>query len=522
MAQRWLAWRSWFGPPLITAAYLGVAQFGRLLVDSKTHSASVWPPSGVGLAAALHFGRPSAAVGIAAGSLLHLLLMYLTTERYHRTIFLAISPAFAAINVLEALVNCTLIQFVSKQRSGWFETWRGAVLFFLPIPFAPLASAYLIAFLLALVNFVPTAYVAKYATAMLVLATPALGNQEVTGAIFLAMAMVIVGTARGMGPFSGDNHSPIFWLTLEQIYICVTSAKTICIAALSREKDDKHVQLQRVNELLETRVQHRTSESTAAIDRAEEVGRQKLGFVRHVREEIRAPLVGIQRLCFTESPLDIDSLRARVAGTAELLVTVLDDLVDVGYGEGGRLCSEMLKFEPEALFRRALDLVRPDLSKVATLEADKDLPRYAEGDMKKLQRCLVAMINCCCTGDVCSVRLGILCMPPEMMANGVHSRHRLWIRFEVHAEPHGGQATDLEGGWVLNPYDPKTSVDDRPVVLADEMGGRLFRARDGLSARLEVPLRRTMDNNSLGSSVRFREARAQAILDGLELSPQKE
>jgi hypothetical protein len=402
MAQRW------FAPCLISVAYFGVAQLGRLLVNSTTSAASVWPASGAGLAAALRCGQKSAAVGIAIGSIAHLITMYFTTERYHKIAFLAISPAFAAINILEAVAGASFVRLATKQTSGWFETGRGALLFFAPLPFAPLLSGYLIALILAAIGITPYAYIGRLgaafwlgrlggmyalapalsnhlglsyitrilgsrplqlvstyaitagiflftflggwglvnytqvllvvfpATALLVFVTPFLNIQQVMGAVLTAMLMVIIGSARGTGSFSGPHHSQMFWLVLEQTYVCVTSAKIIWIAILSHEKDNTTFKIQQMNKLLEVNVQHRTSELAAAIDRADKTTRQKLGFAKHVLNEVRTPLIGLQKLC--QRALDPKSLRARVSSTAKLLVTVLDDLVTLGTPKVG-LCA---------------------------------------------------------------------------------------------------------------------------------------------------------------------------------------
>jgi hypothetical protein len=106
------------------------------------------------------------------------------------------------------------------------------------------------------------------------------------------------------------------------------------------------------------------------------------------------------------------------------------------------MCSESIKFEPIELFKGALMLVRPDLVNFATIDVPKDLLRYLEGDSKKLRGCLVSMIGGYCSVDIDikSLRLAIhFAKTPQ----NVPSRHRLWIRFEVHAQNKAEPNSDL-------------------------------------------------------------------------------
>lgn len=161
MASPSRRWRRWLEPPAVLISYLSVAQLSRLLVQHSTKSAPVWPPSAIGLAAALLVGPIPTSLGIFGGSLLHLGVMYLTSERYHRGLFLAVSPAFAAINVLEALLCRGLVRMVTQREKGWFETGRDALLFFIPLPIPPLLSGYALALLLASIHIVPFDKVGK-------------------------------------------------------------------------------------------------------------------------------------------------------------------------------------------------------------------------------------------------------------------------------------------------------------------------------------------------------------------------
>lgn len=492
--------------------------------------------------------------------MLHYVVMYFTTDRYHLTRFLAISPAFAIMNSVEATSCCWFVHAFSGRKSRWFDTGRTALAFFSALPFAPLATSYFIALLLVwlrLANYAdlgrlgamfwlgrlgamfaltpalsqPMYRIPKDDRIMMVVLYCALGGlfsfvflggwglvsssqvrlglfpamglllltsmsmdiPAVSFAILLSMVMVIWGTASSLGPFSGPDHGPIFWMVLEQSFMCIVSIKTLTITAVMREMSSRNEEVNRLNKLLTTRVNYRTSESVAAMDRADDTTLQKLQFIKRVSGDIRQPLVGMQDLV-KDTERSPESLRALIAGTVELLLTVLDDLVDIGFAESGRLCSETMKFDPTALFRAAVGLAVPGLVDKTEWSVE-DVPKYVDGDPKTLRRCLVAMIHGCCeNADGMTCRLG-----HRVNSQGQRQMLRFW--FEVHGNPI--RNLDLEGGeggWTPVQIEQESAAEDRPAVLSEELGGAFFRANGGRSARLEIPLRKALDAGSYGDS----------------------
>jgi signal transduction histidine kinase len=553
----------YFCPVYVMVAYFGIAQLSQLIVHPSTRTAPVWPPSAIGLAAALRLGRLPSAVGIFAGSVLHYAVMYLTSTHHHNTMFICLSPGFAAINSLEATLCCTVIFAFSRRRNGaakWFDTGQSALKFFTALPFAPLVSGYLLALLSlwaklidlehlgriglmiwlgrfgamvaltpALLTSVPKLqnvtvlclYIALGgvysfvffggwgilpqsqvrlalfpAMGLLSLASTSIDIQAVSLAILITMGIVIWGTALERGPFAGHQHTPNFWMILEQSFICVVSIKILCITTLVQEMSAKNDEVNKLNALLETRVTFRTSESIAAMDRADETTTEKHHFIKRVCGDVRTPLVALKELCHGSehrSPV----LRAQIGSTVELILTVLDDLVDIGYAERGRMCSETIKFDPTALFRAAVTLAVPGLVD-QTVWVIGEVPRYVDGDPKRLRRCLVAMIRGCHErGQV----IGLQCRLDHKVFGRVHKQV---FCFEIHADT-VGCTVDLEEGsigsigstgdvcWTPVEAEGDSAAEDRPAVLSDELGGTFYLANEGLSAKLEVPLRKALD-----------------------------
>ncbi len=583
MTRRW----EWMCVPCISATFFGVAQLSRLLVLGPSRSAPVWPPSAIGLTAALRFGKARAAVGVFFGSASHLVVMYLTSQRYHSLKFIAISPAIAAINACEAVLCSTMVRAMAGRTESIFDTGHGALAFFAAVPFAPLASGYSIALLQTWLRLVPLDQVGRvgaiiwlgrlggmyaltpaltqpiagflkfkrYSLASITLYAvigaiysftflggwglvpssqgtrpaifPAIGAlllasvfmdvHKVSAALLIAMFMVIVGSAEGMGPFSLGDHSPLFSLGLEQSFICVVSASTLSIAALVGEKDARNADVLRLNELLKTRIHYRTNESAAAFDRADDIARQKKSFIQHVRDEVRGPIAGILAMSHdVANGINAENWRARVGSTMELLLTILDDLVDIGYAESRRMCSEAMKFDPVDLFKTSLALGRPGFIDRATWQVE-DPPAYVEGDSKKLQRCLVSTIADCCS-KLSKVR-ALTCAIGTKQSHSQGLKHLMRVWFEIHAsESDAIEPIDPEAGWTSVQVIEDDEVADRPVALCEELGGEFFRAGGGTRARLEISFRHALDAQSMGSSSRFRAAKADLVLRGLEKS----
>jgi signal transduction histidine kinase len=548
----------WLLGAYVLVTYFGVAQLSRLLVHTNTRSAPVWPPSAVGLTASLRLGKIPSAIGIFGGSMLHYAVMYFTTDRYHLTKFIAISPAFALMNSFEATACCLLVHAFSGRANKWFDSGRSALAFFLALPFAPLVTSYCFALLLVWIGLANYAHLGRLgvmfwlgrlgamfaltpalsqiygifkkhrlfmfvlyivlgglfsfvflggwgvvsftqvrlalfpAMGLLLLTSMSMDIPAVSFAILMSMIMVIWETAIGLGPFSGPEHGPVYWMVLEQSFMCVVSVKTLVITAIIREMHARNEEVNRLNGLLTTRVNYRTSESVAAMDRASDTNQQKLRFIKRVSDDIRKPLVGMQALV-KDANRSSESLRALIAGTVELLLTVLDDLVNIGFAESGRLCSETMKFDPTALFHAAVGLAAPGLVDKTEWCIVEEVPHYVDGDPKTLRRCLIAMIHDCCEeAEGLSCRMGYQTHSP-----GHRQITRFW--FEVHASARS-DSMDLEEGWTPVAVEQGSAAEDRPAVLSEELGGAFFRANGGRSARLEVPLRKALEAGSYGDS----------------------
>jgi hypothetical protein len=551
-----------FGQVLaILLVYFASAQLNRLIIQKDTHSVPVWAPSAIGLAAALRFGRIQAACGIFIGSFMHLVVMFYTSARYHHIRFLEIAPVVAFINGMEATISCTLVCLLTRRTKNRFDRRNSALAFFAAIPVAPLIAGYNIAVLMVAIRIRNATQIGLYGAALFsgrlgatCAIVPALSQQwmglnkrsislmgavypaivvvysfvflngwglidseqlrplvfpafgllllmastikdirGVSAAIFMAMSLVMVGSSCGKGPFSGKSHSPFFWLVLEQSFICVVSSASICIAALVREQDATNAVVVTLNSQLQTHLQYRTRESASAMDREEDTGHRKLSFIRRIKEEVRAPLAAMATPEEKNSPSD--------RKTIEILVSRLDDLIEVGVAETGRMAIEEYEFDPVNNLRLALIQARPDLVDCTTWNTTIDVPKNVHGDAVKLRRCLMETITDSCyrAGEVTRLQLTIRVIRFDCSSlSPYHSRRQIQLRFEVDA------ASSIEdANWKTIVPDEDALMNDRPLALCEELGGSLYRTADGRKARLDMTFRlnlsaRTTTMNSQG------------------------
>uniref|UniRef100_B8DSG8 histidine kinase n=1 Tax=Nitratidesulfovibrio vulgaris (strain DSM 19637 / Miyazaki F) TaxID=883 RepID=B8DSG8_NITV9 len=160
--------------------------------------------------------------------------------------------------------------------------------------------------------------------------------------------------------------------------------------------------LQTAGEIIGAALERRRTEQTLAESARglEEASRAKSEFLANMSHEIRTPLnaiIGLTELSLQERlPGDVaENLRAALV-SAEALLGIVNDLLDLSRVEAGKLRLECIDFAPARLVRGVMRVMghtaeRKGLS--LTLHIDRDVPRHLRGDPGRLRQVLVNFIS---------------------------------------------------------------------------------------------------------------------------------
>ena len=151
---------------------------------------------------------------------------------------------------------------------------------------------------------------------------------------------------------------------------------------------------------LEQRVAQRTAELQEAKERAESANRFKSEFVATMSHEVRTPMNGV--LGMTELALTTDLTAQQrdyletIRGSAEALMTVIDDVMDLSRIEAGRIELQEVPFDLSAVVHDALGAIAVRAhQKELDLAWDQDvaLPSMVTADPARLRQVLLNLLG---------------------------------------------------------------------------------------------------------------------------------
>ncbi len=157
--------------------------------------------------------------------------------------------------------------------------------------------------------------------------------------------------------------------------------------------------LRKLNEELETRVEKRTEELATAAHQAESANLAKSVFLANMSHEIRTPMnaiIGLTHLLRRgkATPEQADRL-SKIDATANHLLAVINDILDLSKIEAGKLALEQVNFPLSSI----LDQIRSLFSERArgkgvAIEIDaKDAPEWLRGDATRLRQGLLNYLD---------------------------------------------------------------------------------------------------------------------------------
>lgn len=158
----------------------------------------------------------------------------------------------------------------------------------------------------------------------------------------------------------------------------------------------REVELRATNDALR-RMHRQESEARA---QAEEAASARHRFLSAMSHELRTPLTGVVGAAALLEQTELTDEQARLVGitrrSADLTLRIIDDILDLGRIESGRLSLEHLPFELARPIEDVLSMVRPQAlaAGVQLLQAlSPDLPRLVRGDERRLKQVLLNLVS---------------------------------------------------------------------------------------------------------------------------------
>lgn len=159
-------------------------------------------------------------------------------------------------------------------------------------------------------------------------------------------------------------------------------------------------QVQKENEKLERLVQERTIKIQRQKELIEDRSKFKEQFFSNVSHELRTPLNGILGISHLLAKTELNSTQRQfteaIKSSADNLLVIINDLLDVSKLNAGQLELVKKPFDTIKLFTTLYELFRPRIEEKGlklNFEIDKSIPQYLTGDQVRFYQILINLLG---------------------------------------------------------------------------------------------------------------------------------
>lgn len=231
------------------------------------------------------------------------------------------------------------------------------------------------------------------------------GVHGVVMTIPIVEVFAIIGMRQGFGPLVlGSQNESLLVLALYMAVLTIVGLTFACVLTQWQRFREK---LESAAQELETKVEERTAELELANrnlciarDRAIEASNIKSAFVANISHELRTPLSGIlgtnELLLAQEQPEENRYLLQMMHDSANSLLSVVNDILDLAKIEAGKVTIENEPFSPVFLVQDCAKLLAPAAAAKELgfdISLDQHMPDFVFGDGTRVRQILLNLIG---------------------------------------------------------------------------------------------------------------------------------